>query len=80
MELDEDKYCSKGDLLYAWACNFGPHFWKEEKVIFHYHIWKLIEDKSKLVKITNFDGYLDEVGLIIDDYDGFISLEAKGDL
>lgn len=48
MELDEDKYCSKGDLLYAWACNFGPHFWKEEKVIFHYHIWKLIEDKSKV--------------------------------
>ena len=41
---------------------------------------ELIEDKSKLVKITNFDGYLDEVGLIVDDYDGFISLEAKGDV
>ena len=48
MELDEDKYCCKGDLLYAWACNFGPHFWKEEKVIYHYHIWKLIEDNTKV--------------------------------
>lgn len=41
---------------------------------------ELIEDKSKLVKVTNFDGYLDEVGLIVDDYEGFISLEAKGDV
>ncbi len=50
MELDEDKYCSSGDLLYAWACNFGPHIWKEEKVIYHYHVWKLIEDKQKVDK------------------------------
>ena len=50
MELDENKYCEKGDLLYAWACNFGPHIWKEEKVIFHYHIWKLVEDKEKVDK------------------------------
>lgn len=48
MELDEDKYCENGDLLYAWACNFGPHIWKEEKVIYHYHVWKLIEDKQKV--------------------------------
>lgn len=48
MELDEDKYCSKGDLLYAWACNFGPHIWKEEKVIYHYHVWKLVEDKQRV--------------------------------
>lgn len=46
MELEENKYCEKGDLLYAWACNFGPHIWKEEKVIYHYHIWKLIENKD----------------------------------
>lgn len=48
MELDNDKYCQNGDLLYAWACNFGPHIWKEEKVIFHYHIWKLSENKEKV--------------------------------
>ncbi|WP_198405478.1 restriction endonuclease subunit S [Prevotella intermedia] len=51
MELDENKYCKKGDLLYAWACSFGPHIWKEEKVIFHYHIWKLIENKDRVDKI-----------------------------
>lgn len=50
MELDDNKYCESGDLLYAWACNFGPHIWKEEKVIFHYHIWKLVIDKKKINK------------------------------
>ena len=42
MELDEDKYCYKGDLLYKWACTFGPEIWKDEKTIYHYHIWKVI--------------------------------------
>ena len=51
MELEDSKYCEAGDLLYAWACNFGPHIWKEEKVIYHYHICKLIEDREKLDKI-----------------------------
>ena len=41
LELGEDKYCKKGDLLYAWSASFGPHIWKEEKVIYHYHIWKV---------------------------------------
>lgn len=50
MELDEDKYCTNGDLLYAWACNFGPHIWKEEKVIYHYHVWKLVENKKLVDK------------------------------
>lgn len=31
MELEENKYCEKGDLLYAWACNFGPHIWGKRK-------------------------------------------------
>lgn len=48
IELDENKYCENGDLLYAWACNFGPHIWREEKVIYHYHIWKLVENKEKV--------------------------------
>ena len=51
MELDENKYCENGDLLYAWACTFGPHLWKEEKVIYHYHVWKLIEKKERVDKI-----------------------------
>ena len=46
MELDSDKYCEQGDLLYKWACNFGPEIWNEEKVIYHYHIWKVIPGVS----------------------------------
>jgi type I restriction enzyme S subunit len=46
LELDEDKYCDKEDLLYAWSASFGPRIWKEEKVIYHYHIWKVIPDKN----------------------------------
>ena len=41
LELDEDKYCKNGDLLYAWSASFGPKIWCGEKVIFHYHIWKI---------------------------------------
>ena len=41
LELDEDKYCVDGDLLYAWSASFGPKIWHGEKVIYHYHIWKL---------------------------------------
>jgi type I restriction enzyme, S subunit len=41
MELEPNKYCDKGDLLYAWSASFGPRIWTGEKVIFHYHIWKV---------------------------------------
>ena len=41
LELDENKYCNFGDLLYAWSANFGPKIWNEGKTIFHYHIWKI---------------------------------------
>lgn len=41
LELDEDKYCDNGDLLYAWSASFGPKIWDGEKVIYHYHIWKM---------------------------------------
>lgn len=47
MELDDSKYANDGDLLYLWATSFGPEIWSEEKVIYHYHIWKvLIEGNS----------------------------------
>ena len=60
MELEEDKYCEKGDLLYKWACNFGPEIWNEEKVIYHYHIWKVkvneeIMNKSFLFYFMKFN-------------------------
>jgi len=41
MELGPEKYCDKGDLLYAWSASFGPRIWTGDKVIFHYHIWKV---------------------------------------
>ena len=41
LELPEDKYCNKGDLLYAWSASFGPKIWDGDKTIFHYHIWNL---------------------------------------
>ncbi|MEI7457516.1 MAG: restriction endonuclease subunit S, partial [Nitrosomonadales bacterium] len=39
--LEEDKYCHKGDLLFAWSASFGPFIWDGDKAIYHYHIWKL---------------------------------------
>jgi len=46
LELEEKKYCDYGDLLYAWSASFGPRIWSGEKVIFHYHIWKVIPDRT----------------------------------
>ena len=41
LELDNEKYCNKGDLLYAWSASFGPYIWNQDKTIYHYHIWKV---------------------------------------
>ena len=48
LELEENKYVNKGDLLYLWATNFGPEIWMEEKAIYDYHIWKLEFDKTDI--------------------------------
>ena len=42
LELDANKYCDNGDLLFAWSASFGPKIWDGGKVIYHYHIWKLV--------------------------------------
>ncbi|WP_276623824.1 restriction endonuclease subunit S [Syntrophomonas wolfei] len=44
--LDESKYCDKGDLLYAWSASFGPKIWNGPRVIYHYHIWKILVSKE----------------------------------
>ncbi|MHC8341234.1 restriction endonuclease subunit S [Pseudomonas sp. HLT2-19-2] len=49
MQLAEKYYANNGDLLYTWSASFGPHIWEGEKVIFHYHIWK-IDLSETLVK------------------------------
>jgi type I restriction enzyme S subunit len=46
LELDERKYCDTGDLLYAWSASFGPRIWLGDKVIFHYHIWKVVHNPA----------------------------------
>ena len=68
LELDDKYYIDKGDLVYTWSATFGPHIWGGEKVIYHYHIWKielseyleklfslhLLEaDKARLLSSTN---------------------------
>ena len=51
LELEDDKYCDFGDLLFAWSASFGAFVWSGEKVIYHYHIWKVLYDKSYLNKL-----------------------------
>ncbi len=53
LDLPEDKYCDTGDLLYAWSASFGPRIWNGGKVIYHYHIWKVIPSK-KISKLFLF--------------------------
>ena len=48
LDLEEDKYCDNGDLLFAWSASFGAFIWNEGKVIYHYHIWKVLYDKNVL--------------------------------
>lgn len=50
LELDKDKYCDNGDLLYAWSASFGPRIWDGGKVIYHYHIWKIEENKELVLR------------------------------
>ena len=50
LELEDDKYCECGDLLYTWAATIGPEIWKGKKVIYHYHIWKLKFDERVVDK------------------------------
>ncbi|HLK17199.1 MAG TPA: restriction endonuclease subunit S [Fimbriimonadaceae bacterium] len=50
LELEPDKYCDTGDLLYAWSASFGPRIWEGGKVIYHYHIWKVIPNPEMVDK------------------------------
>jgi type I restriction enzyme, S subunit len=46
LELPSEKYCDKGDLLFAWSATFGPYIWRGPKVIYHYHIWKVLPSEA----------------------------------
>lgn len=59
LEMDEKYYANYGDLLYTWSATFGPHIWLGEKVIYHYHIWKIelsdVVDKQFIVQLLEQD-------------------------
>ncbi|CUB12848.1 EcoKI restriction-modification system protein HsdS [Bacillus cereus] len=59
LELGEKYYAEKGDLLYTWSATFGPHIWYGDKVIYHYHIWKMDLsdklDKQFIVQLLEYD-------------------------
>lgn len=59
LDLPAEKYCEKGDLLYAWSASFGPKIWNGPKAIFHYHIWKIVTseaiDKHYLFHLLELD-------------------------
>lgn len=50
LELEDNKYCNYGDLLYLWSASFGPQIWKDGKTIYHYHIWKIKHDEKLIDK------------------------------
>ena len=50
LELPDEKYCYRGDLLYAWSASFGPRIWDGDKTIFHYHIWNVKFDERLFEK------------------------------
>jgi len=45
LELDPNKYCENGDLLFSWSgtpgTSFGAFFWNGNRAIYHYHIWRV---------------------------------------
>ncbi|GAB2023191.1 restriction endonuclease subunit S [Pseudolactococcus yaeyamensis] len=59
LELPDNKYIDNGDLIYTWSATFGPHIWSGEKVIYHYHIWKVVLseeiDKKFVLQILDAD-------------------------
>lgn len=46
LDLPDDKYCDKDDLLFAWSATFGPYWWSGPRCIYHYHIWKVLVGNS----------------------------------
>jgi type I restriction enzyme S subunit len=59
LELEENKYCDDGDLLYEWSASFGPRIWCGEKVVYHDHIWKVLPfdgvDKKFLFILLDYE-------------------------
>lgn len=71
LELSEDKYIDNGDLIYAWSASFGPRIWTGGKVIYHYHIWKVVP-KNSIDKDYLYQYFLYDVELLAKEQQGGI--------
>lgn len=69
LELSEDKYIDNGDLIYAWSASFGPRIWNGGKVIYHYHIWKVVP-KNSIDKDYLYQYFLYDVELLAKEQQG----------
>jgi type I restriction enzyme S subunit len=67
LELEPEKYIDKGDLIYAWSASFGPFIWAGDKVIYHYHIWKLDPYSALSIDKRYFLHYLNAITKSIKD-------------
>ena len=59
LELEDKNYAYEGDLLYTWSATFGPHIWHGNKVIYHYHIWK-VQLEAAFEKLFAFSTFWSE--------------------
>lgn len=71
LELLPQMYIDNGDLIYAWSASFGPRIWEGEKVIYHYHIWKVIPSE-KVCKEYLYQYFLYDVELLTREQQGGI--------
>ncbi|WP_019385585.1 restriction endonuclease subunit S [Acinetobacter venetianus] len=79
LELEDSKYCNNGDLLFAWSASFGPKIWTHDKTIFHYHIWKMEEDKKFIDKHYLYYYLLNSVQSMMASTHGSIMLHLTKD-
>ena len=80
LELGAKYYAEEGDLLYTWSTIFSPYIWKGEKVIYHYHIWKL-ELSKKLDKLFTFHFLKADESVLTNNTNGSTMIHVtKGDM
>lgn len=80
LELEDDKYVNDGDLMYAWSASFGPQFWKGEKTIYHYHIWKVVPKELMTKQFLFFLLYYDTQRILSSKQGGTMFHITKGDM
>ena len=75
LELEPDKYCNPGDLLFAWSASFGPRIWDGPRAIYHYHIWK-VEPTEAIDKMFLFHLLASEAAKIKSEGNGIAMVHA----